>query len=196
MKQRINLYQPGLQPVKQSLALSSMLVLMLVVSVICLLLWGGIQWQQRQQQQLNTQAEQQLKRQQEQLALLQQALLQRQPASALLTERNLLKRRVEQQIALRQYLIAQQSRSDYAYSVVLQQLADADISSLWLTRFTLRSGRSELQGLSIEPAAVPGWLESLRQYDYFQGQRFSELRLQQLPEHNAVQFRLIAEQGD
>jgi len=155
-----------------------------------------LQWHQRQQVQLNSQVEKQLKRQHEQLELLQQALLQRQPSRALVSERDQLKRRVEQQIALQQYLAAQQVRADYAYSVVLTQLVDADISSVWLTHFKLRPGSSELQGLTIAPAAVPGWLESLRHFDYFKGQRFNELRLIQLPEQRAVTFHLIAEQGD
>lgn len=196
MKQRINLYQAGLKPLKENLALSSLLIVMLVVSAISLLAWGGLQWQQHQQLQQNKLAEQQLKRQQAQLELLQQALLQRQPATALVADRDQLKRKVEQQIALQQYLAAQQGMAEHAFSVVLQQFVEADISSVWLTRFILRPGSSELQGLTLAPAAVPGWLESLRHYGYFKGQRFNELRLLQLPEQQAVQFQLIAEQGD
>lgn len=196
MKQRINLYQTGLKPLKETMALSLLFGLLLLALTIFLLAWGGLQWQQRQQVQLNSQAEQQLKRQHEQLELLQQALLQRQPSRVLVSERDQLKRRVEQQIALQQYLAAKQVHADYAYSVVLTQLVNADINSVWLTHFKLRPGSSELQGLTIAPAAVPGWLESLRHFDYFKGQRFNELRLTQLPEQRAVKFHLIAEQGD
>ncbi|WP_213995029.1 PilN domain-containing protein [Arsukibacterium sp.] len=196
MKQRINLYQAGLKPKQETMALASLFGLVMLVLTISLLAWGGMQWQQRQQIQINKLAEQQLQRQQEQLGLLQQALLQRQPAKALVVERDQLQRRVEQQIALQQYLTAQQVQADYAYSVVLQQLVDADISSVWLTHFKLRPGSSELQGLTLAPATVPGWLESLRHFNYFKGQRFNELRLTQLPEQQAVQFHLIAEQGD
>ncbi len=196
MKQRINLYQASLQPLQEVLALSSLFRVILVVAVMGLLAWSGLTWQQHQQLQHNTLAEQQLKRQQSQLELLQQALLQRQPAAALVVERDQLQRKVEQQIALQQYLRVQQNRADYAYSAVLRQFVEADISTIWLTRFKLRPGSSELQGLTLTPAAVPGWLESLRHYDYFKGQRFNELRLVQLPEQQAVQFQLIAEQGD
>lgn len=196
MKQRINLYQSSLKPQQETLALSSLFGLLVLVLVVSMLAWGGLQWQQRQQIQVNKQAEQQLNRQQEQLGLLQQTLLQRQPSTVLVSERDQLKRRVEQQIALQHYLSAQQARTDYAFSVVLQQLVDADINSVWLTHFKLRPGSSELRGLTLKPAAVPGWLESLRHFDYFKGQRFNELRLSQLPEQQAVQFHLIAEQGD
>ncbi|MDX1678792.1 hypothetical protein [Arsukibacterium sp.] len=196
MKQWINLYQADLKPKQQTMALSSLAVLVLLALTISLLAWGGLQWQQRQQIEVNNLAEQQLQRQQEQLGLLQQALLQRQPSSTLVAERDQLKRRVEQQVALQQYLAAQQLGADYAYSVVLQQLTDADISSVWLTHFTLRPASSELQGLTLVPAAVPGWLESLRAFQYFKGQRFNELRLTRLPEQQAVKFYLIAEQGD
>ena len=196
MKQRINLYQLALQPQRQTMALPSLFALLALVLVISLLGWGGLQWQQEKQLHLNAQAEQQLTRQQQQLELLQQALLQRQPSSALITERDVLKRRVEQQIALQHYLSAQQITADYAYSTVLQQLLATDINSVWLTHFKLRPGSSELKGLTIAPAEVPGWLESLRHFDSFQGQRFNELRLSQLPEQQAVQFHLIAEQGD
>ncbi|SNY58254.1 hypothetical protein SAMN06297280_3347 [Arsukibacterium tuosuense] len=196
MKQRINLYQAGLKPQQETMTLSSLFGLLVLVLTISLLVWGGLKWQQSQQIQRNKQVEQQLKRQQEQLGLLQQALLQRQPSQVLVFERDQLKRRVEQQIALQQYLAAQQVQADYAYSEVLQQLVDADINSVWLTHFKLRPGSSELQGLTLAPAAVPGWLESLRHFDYFKGQRFNELRLTQLPEQQAVMFHLIAEQGD
>jgi hypothetical protein len=195
MKQRINLYQTSLQPIKETLALSSLLASMSLVLLTSLVLWAGLQWQQRQQLQLNTQVEQQLIRQQEQLGLLQQALLQRQPANALISERDQIKRRVEQQIALQQYLVTQQVQVEYAYSAVLQQFKVVDINSVWLTHFILRPDSSELQGLTTVPAAVPGWLESLRNVGYFKGQRFSELRLLQLPEQQAVQFQLIAVQG-
>jgi hypothetical protein len=195
MKQRINLYQTSLQPIKETLALSSLLASMSLVLLTSLVLWAGLQWQQRQQLQLNTQVEQQLIRQQEQLGLLQQALLQRQPANALISERDQIKRRVEQQIALQQYLATQQVQVEYAYSAVLQQFKVVDINSVWLTHFILRPDSSELQGLTTVPAAVPGWLESLRNVGYFKGQRFSELRLLQLPEQQAVQFQLIAVQG-
>jgi hypothetical protein len=195
MKQRINLYQTSLQPIKETLALSSLLASMSLVLLTSLVLWAGLQWQQRQQLQLNTQVEQQLIRQQEQLGLLQQALLQRQPANALISERDQIKRRVEQQIALQQYLVTQQVQVEYAYSAVLQQFTVVDINSVWLTHFILRPDSSELQGLTTVPAAVPGWLESLRNVGYFKGQRFSELRLLQLPEQQAVQFQLIAVQG-
>jgi hypothetical protein len=196
MKQRINLYQTSLQPIKETLALSSLLASMSLVLLTSLVLWAGLQWQQRQQLQLNTQVEQQLIRQQEQLGLLQQALLQRQPANALISERDQIKRRVEQQIALQQYLVTQQVQVEYAYSAVLQQFTVVDINSVWLTHFILRPDSSELQGLTTVPAAVPGWLESLRNVGYFKGQRFSELRLLQLPEQQAVQFQLIAVQGE
>lgn len=196
MKQRINLYQVALQPQQQTMALPSLFALLLLVLAISVLAWGALQWQQQKQLQLNAQAEQQLTRQQQQLELLQQALLQRKPSSTLITERDVLKRRVEQQIALQHYLSAQQIRADYAYSTVLQQLIETDINSVWLTHFKLHPRRSELKGLTIAPAEVPGWLESLRHFDYFQGQRFNELRLTQLPEQQAVQFHLIAEQGD
>ena len=196
MKQRINLYQVALQPQQQTMALPSLFALLLLVLAISVLAWSGLQWQQQKQLQLNAQAEQQLTRQQQQLELLQQALLQRKPSSMLITERDVLKRRVEQQIALQHYLSAQQIRADYAYSTVLQQLIETDINSVWLTHFKLHPRRSELKGLTIAPAEVPGWLESLRHFDYFQGQRFNELRLTQLPEQQAVQFHLIAEQGD
>jgi hypothetical protein len=196
MKQRINLYQTSLQRIKETLALSSLLASMSLVLLTSLVLWAGLQWQQRQQLQLNTQVEQQLIRQQEQLGLLQQALLQRQPANALISERDQIKRRVEQQIALQQYLVTQQVQVEYAYSAVLQQFTVVDINSVWLTHFILRPDSSELQGLTTVPAAVPGWLESLRNVGYFKGQRFSELRLLQLPEQQAVQFQLIAVQGE
>ena len=64
MKQRINLYQVGLKPQQETLALSSLFGLLGLVLTVSLLLWAGLQWQQRQQMQVNKQAEQQLNQQQ------------------------------------------------------------------------------------------------------------------------------------
>jgi Tfp pilus assembly protein PilN len=195
MKQQVNLYQPILYPVRQQLGLQQLVVAWLLVLLLLLAGWFWLQLQQNGQQQQLTLLQQQLALQQQELSLYQDALLQRQPAAALVTQLQLEERAVLQKQQLLSYLSVQQQQASLFYSPVLQHLHTIDRPELWLTQFTLQQQHSSFSGIALRPDKVPLWLEDLRQLGYFHGQSFSQVNMQQVPEHKAVNFQLVAQQG-
>ena len=80
--------------------------------------------------------------------------------------------------------------------IILQHLQQIDIEDLWLQNFVLRQQHSSFSGITLKPASVTQWLDSLRRFGYFRGQRFSQVSLTQVEGATAVGFELIAQQGD
>jgi hypothetical protein len=195
MKQQVNLYQPALYPVRQQLALQQLALVWLVLLLLLLAGWLWLQQLQNNQQQQLLSLQQQLAAQQQQLSVYQDALSQRQPAAALVAQFQRAERAVLQKQQLLGYLGAQQQQASLHYSPVLQHLLQIDRSELWLTGFTLRQQHSSFNGIAVRPDSVPVWLEDLRQLNYFRGQRFSQVTMQQVPDRKAVNFALIAQQG-
>jgi hypothetical protein len=196
MKQQVNLYQPLLYPVRQQLGLTQLALSWLVLVLVLL---AGAFWLQQQlsdqQQQLAALA-QQLDNQQQEISLYQDALVKRQPSPVLLTQLQQAERAVLQKQQLLVYLSAQQQQASLQFSPVLQHLLTIDRPELWLTQFTLQQQHSSFNGIALRPDSVPLWLEDLRQLDYFRGQRFSKMNMQQVPERKAVNFALLAQQGE
>lgn len=189
MKQRINLYQPVLQPVPQRFALPALLsgcgvVILLLVAVTVQLQY---QLQQLQQQTDKINAAVQLKT--EELTNLQLALDNRQPAADLQKQAEQLNQELAQKQQLLQYLTVDQQASAPHYAEVMQQLSTLDLPQFWLRSFRLGQAGVEFVGVTQDAAAVPFWLKKLGQSPQFSGQQFSAVQLQPLPQ-NYLQFRV------
>lgn len=195
MKQQVNLYQPILYPVRQQLGLRQLVVAWLLLSLLLLACWFWLQLQQLAQQQQLTLLQHNLTLQQQELGLYQDALVQRQPSAALVAQLQQEERALLQKQQLLSYLSVQQQQASLFYSPVLQHLQNIDRAELWLTQFTLQQQHSSFSGIALRPDKVPLWLEDLRQLGYFHGQRFSQVNMQQVPQRQAVQFELVAQQG-
>ncbi|WP_333608369.1 PilN domain-containing protein [Arsukibacterium sp.] len=196
MKQQVNLYSAQLTPQHEPLSLKRLLQLEIVIVTLLVIVFAVLwQSQQQQQQQLRL-AQQELQQQQQQLQLFQQAVLQRSPLPQVVAERDSLQLQLQQQQALQTYLAQQQQQQrTVRYSVVLQHFDEANVPQLWLTRFRLNLQQASLEGMTTEPAAVPRWLQSLRQFDYFKGQKFNQLALEQ-SEHQQVTRFILQAQGE
>lgn len=196
MKQQVNLYQPVLVIKKQYLTLTRLLWSWLVIVVMLLAIAAVFQ---QQHQQLNaglTEQRQALDRQLQEAGLFQQALQQRQPSQTLQQQYQQLQSSVEQKRQLLSYLAGQQHQASQFYSPVLQHLQQIDSEPIWLTTFSLRQQYSSFEGITLQPEAVPLWLEKLRALGYFSGQKFGVIELQQVPQQKAVTFRLSAKPGE
>jgi len=195
MKQQVNLYQAVLYPPKQQLGLTSLLVSWCALLVVLTVIWL---WQQQQLQQQKTSSvniQQQLNSLQQEITLYQEALTKRQPPADLAKQLGIEQRSLQQKQQLLGFLSEQQQTATQHYSPVLAHLEQVDRQELWLTRFTLRQQHSSFSGITLRPDTVPVWLDDLRQLAYFQGQRFGQVSMQQVPERKAVSFSLQAEQG-
>jgi hypothetical protein len=195
MKQQVNLYQPILYPVRERFSLKQLLISW---SVLVLLLAAAWFWLNLQQQhsagQLSTQ-QQQLTLLQQELTLYQEALAQRKPATELVLQYRAAEHSVLQKQQLLNYVTQQQQLASQFYSPILQHLAQIDRQELWLTGFSLQQQYSSFNGIALRPDSVPLWLEDLRKLGYFRGQRFSQVKLLQVPGQKAVNFELVAQQG-
>lgn len=180
MKQRINLYQPGLQPQPQHYALAGLLravggcVLIMVTGIAVL------QYQlQQQQQQLST-ITSAVDLKTTELGNLQQALDNRQPEQALQLQASQLSEDIAQKQHLLQYLTADQQASRPRFAAVLQHLSAEDLPQFWLNSFRFGQRGIRFQGVTGDAALVPVWLQQLGQSPYFSGQQFSSVALQPL----------------
>ena len=194
MKQRVNLYQAALRPVRHTLTLSrltlSWLLLFLLLCSLSAWLW---QRQYSLTQQVAAQ-QQQVTALQQEIEGVKQTLLQRRPSAALLAQQTDLEHSIRQKQQLLLLLAQQQQQSRQFYSPVLQHLVAVDRSDLWLTSFTLHQGYSGFEGVALAANALPQWLSQLRLLPYFQGQRFRQVDMAQVEGAKAVNFVLVAQQ--
>lgn len=189
MKQRINLYQPALQPVPQRYALPALLKSCGIVILLLVALATQLQYQWRQQQQQTEKVRAAVQLKSEELANLQQALENRQPEAALLKQAEQLNTEIGQKQQLLQYLTADQQSLQPHYAAVMQQLSAQDLPQFWLRSFRLGKAGVEFVGVTRDAAAVPYWLKQLGQSPQFSGQQFSAVQLQPLSQ-NYLQFKV------
>ncbi|MBZ9613819.1 type II secretion system protein GspL [Rheinheimera maricola] len=196
LKQHVNLYQPLLHPVRERLSLQRLAVAL--TSLVAVVAVSGLLLLQQHSQAATALANTQLNltQQLEQITLYQQALSQRKADDGLIRQYQQAERAVAHKQQLLDYLSVQQQQASQVYSPVLQHLQQIDIDDLWLQNFALRQQHSSFSGITLKPASVTLWLESLRQLGYFRGQRFSQVSLTQVEGETAVGFELIAQQGD
>lgn len=189
MKQRINLYQPSLQPVPQRFALpllvrSCSLVLLVIVAVA-----GTLNYQLQQQQQQTQKIQIAVQQKSEELANLQQALENRQPEQNLVQQAEQLNTEIAQKQQLLQYLTADQQAQAPRFAAAMQQLSAQDLPQFWLRSFKIGKAGVEFDGVTRDAASVPHWLQKLGQSPEFNGQQFSSIVLQPLSQ-DYLEFRV------
>lgn len=196
IKQRVNLYQSRLQPVREKLSLKKLVVSSAVLLTLVACGWAMLLQQQQQASAALAEVESKLQAQLQQTDLYQQALAQRKPDEALVKQHQQAEYAVVQKQQLLSYLAEQQQQAGQFYSPVLDHLQKVDRAELWLTQFTLRQGSSNFSGVTLQPASITLWLEGLQQLAYFKGQRFSQVSMEQIPDNTAVSFVLMAQKGE
>ena len=189
MKQRINLYQPSLQPVQHRYALAGLVRNCVIIVVLFALGVGGLQFQLQQQQRQLASMNQAVQQKTEELTNLQQALDNRQPEQSLVLQVEQLNTEISQKQQLLQYLTTDQQASRPAFAAVMQQLSEQDLPQFWLRSFRLGKQGIEFDGVTRDAALVPRWLQQLGQSAYFSGQHFSSVGLQPL-QQDYLQFHV------
>ncbi len=194
MKQRINLYQPALQPQPQHYALSGLLR---IVGGCGLAIVAGIavlQYQLQQQQQQLSGITSAVNLKSTELGNLQQALDNRQPDQVLQLQASQLSQDIAQKQQLLQYLTADQRDNRPRFAAVLQHLSAEDLPQFWLNSFRFGQRGISFQGVTGDAALVPVWLQRLGQTPYFSGQQFSSVGLQPLKDQY-LQFQVSSLQS-
>ncbi len=178
MKQRINLYQPSLQPQPQHYAMGGLARAATVLLLLLIAAAAGLQFERQTQQQQLVQMTGAVNQKSVELGNLQQALDNRQPDQTLVQQAAQLQRDIAQKQQLLQYLTADQQASRPRFAAVLHHLSAEDLPEFWLNQFRLGQRGLMFQGVTRDAAQVPHWLQRLGQHAYFRGQQFSSVGLQ------------------
>ncbi len=141
--------------------------------------WAWLHWQASAVHQQHQILQAQVQTRQQQLARLQAALTNDDPDPALQAEVHRLEQRwttVQRTLALLQ---ARQRTRTPGYSPLLRGLAQQPLHDLWLQRIRLGAPgeRVDLEGLALEPAAVPRMLRTLGRQPAFGKLRFGRARI-------------------
>lgn len=194
MKQRINLYQASLYPVRHTYSLQRMGLAAMILLVLFGAVWLGLANQLTEVEKQVNIVKQQLSQQEQAVGIYQQALQQRKPNASLVAQFEQAQRDVIKLQQLQQYLTIRQQQASQFYSPVLQHLNTVNPPSLWLTSFQLQQKQSSFDGIALQPVSVTTWLEQLRQLEYFTGQDFSQVMMSQVPDNTAVRFVLSGQE--
>lgn len=194
MKNRINLYIPELRPQKDPLSLAKLLITSGVV-LSAVLVVSSILTTQVVQVKKALKAEQVIAEQQQaSLNQLQAQLEQKQNKSKYAQELKI----IESEIAHKKLMfdfIAERSEADAVYfASVMTDLARFHDSRIWLTEFKLSHGNVKLAGVAQNASALPYWLDSLKQSDFFSGQSFSVMEFEQ--KNSAVSFTIAGSEQE
>jgi len=177
MKQRVNLYQTTLKPLQQRASLARVLVSFTALLLLMITAGVHLSYQQMQLQKQLTQQQSLLQAHTETLSNLQLALSQRQPDAQLQQQLVMLEQSNARKQQLLNYLQHEMTTQTQGYASVMEGFAKLDPKGLWLTSFSLGAEHNQLQGVSVNPALVPLWLQSLGQIPALQGQQFSDIEL-------------------
>ncbi|KAB7622644.1 PilN domain-containing protein [Alkalilimnicola sp. S0819] len=195
MNQQINLYQPILRREAKVFSSRAMLLGLLLVALGLLALSAVVEWRLRVQEAELAELEAQRQGLQQRLTVLEvrfpeprrDPALERQVAAG---EEELRRKRRFLEV----FGAGSQAGADYA--AVLDGLARAAEDDLWLTRIVLDGrGAASLQGLTLDAARLPLWMERLGEQPGLAEQRFQGLRVERLDER-ALRFELEAAGGD
>lgn len=177
MLQEINLYQP-VHANRLPLSAQSLLLMMCIMSSALLGIWGyGQVTVNRLQQQVNEL--QQLRQVQQQLSANAAVYVDKIDASALRQQVKQLSQRVQQRqqalLLLRQRAPTMQS----GFAERLTALAHPHVAGVWLEGVVLNDtpGIQSLNGRSLNPQLVAGYLRALASEPALRGSRFTEVRI-------------------
>lgn len=194
MKRRVNLYVAELQPeiclVSPNLAMATWGAALLLIGVLALF---GTQKQQALGER-KAQLDFQLQSKRGMHKALEEAKLKRVPdptlREALLEQQQVLasKQRIRNELKRREALKYQ------GFSNLMLDLAQQHDGNVWLTQISLDENKLRLQGHTLDSAAVPKWINSLSDTEFFAGREFAAARVFREAEDQPLAFVLDTEQ--
>lgn len=177
MKHSINLFQQDMIPEQPWLTLSRVL---LVVAVLLFMLGVWKVGLVLQANTLGSNVEAQrtiLTEQQQELTRLTERLHAQAPSAELQSDVN----RLENEVATRQYLLAEFQRrgqiQQHDYAGLLTDLALLHREGVWLTRIHQERGRVNLHGYAVSASVLPAWMQSFSESKVLSERRFNMVEL-------------------
>ena len=177
--QQINLYEARLRPrhelpVARNLALTTLLVLVLMVA---LSVWTRMDANRKSEDAAGLQK--QLTSEQEQLTELSKIVGQRKVSPALVAELEVAKAMLTARNEVIAVLDSGKLGNSTGFSAVMLGFARQSQADLWLTGFSVTAGGEEIEirGRVLDPSKLPVYMQHLRDEPVFQGRRFAALEM-------------------
>lgn len=188
MKQFANLYLAELQPNRERLtlnvvasAVAVVIALLVVVTVTGSWLVNG---RKAEVAALQAELAQLQKSNKEQQDVLNIAL----NDPRLLGEIASVEQKVAQQQRLLQQMLQTTAGAQTSFAGVMRDIAVVDVEELWLSSFSVNDGQLSLRGSSLNPTALPAWLNSFSHQPNLRGRQFGVFELRVGGEQDVLQF--------
>ena len=193
MKSQVNLYTAELRPVKQTLPLSLVLFGWGGLLLVMLSAYAVLSVLHNQQTAVNDRLTEQ---QNSQLTLVGSLTTE---LSAQIEDPQFVKKQQELQteLDLKQRLLRiysnREDEKNQGFSGLLEGLAETSTSRLWLTRISLVGTKLSLEGVASGAAAIPAWVDGLKQSEYLAGRDFAALQISR-DEQQQLNFTLLSDE--
>jgi len=201
MSQQINLYEDRLRPRHE---LSTGINVGLCALVLLALMAGLSIWTNAEAKRKVEAAElvkKDLSTAQEELTRLTKLMAERKVSPALISERDSIKAVLAQRQEIMAVLDSGSLGNTSGFSAVMTGFARQTTADLWLTGFSVTMGGEaiEIHGRMLDPARLPGYVQSLSGEAVFQGRRFAALEMQNVeptePKENPAPAVKVADGG-
>lgn len=177
MKHLANLYIPELHPRKQSLTFKRATVVVASAFGLALIVSAASHWYAGHQRITTQRINHQLSQTQQRLVAKQNEL--RAAMNNPQIEQKIAE--IETQLAQRQRLLQHMASvtqtSKTSFAKLLNDIARADIDSIWLQRIIAANNQLTLQGKTTDASALPQWLASFSQYASLRDRQFGVFEL-------------------
>ncbi|RTE86394.1 MULTISPECIES: PilN domain-containing protein [Gammaproteobacteria] len=191
MKYRVNLYQASLKPEiklisanKVSIAASLVVVFLVTALIMIKVSTASLQSKVNKQQAELTEL-------QNEVATLNARVSNARVAPELVRSERVLEREVTAKTRLLQRFDTTNRLSNIDFSQVLGDLSRVHIEGIWLTRIYADQSGLEIYGKTVQPAAIPNWMERFKEVDTLSPYRFSVVELQRDSER-ALNFAIVS----
>lgn len=188
MKTRINLYLDELKPKREFLTLTNVALCWLGLMFVLLVLIGVLNHFAQNTKTHVNHLQTQLELRKAQLLQAQQALELKQDKSPHMRRIEKKKQEIQEKQRLLDFMLAKTEQAKFDYAQVMTDLAANTHGEVWLKEFRFAGKEVTLIGAATHGAAIPEWLNGLKNTDYFSAKAFSLLQFEK--QAQGVEFQV------
>lgn len=188
MKTRINLYLDELKPKREFLTLANVALCWAALTTLLVLVIGVFNHLDKTSKEQMLVLQSQLDQRKAELAKAQKALEIKQDKSPHLSRIEKKKSEIEEKQRLLDFMLTKTEQAKFDYAQVMTDLAANTHSEVWLNEFRFVGEEITLVGAANHGAAIPEWLNGLKNSDYFSAKAFSLLQFEK--QEQGVEFQV------
>ncbi|WP_100643530.1 PilN domain-containing protein [Alteromonas facilis] len=190
MKTRVNLYLNEFRPTLDLLSLGTLITVFAVLFIVVITARVGLMFSGSKNAQQLAQMSVEVEQNNNLARELTNVLQQRKEDPQLLAVFAGLQASLQAKERLRQALSERELMKSATFSNLLRELAQQHHQELWLTRIKVSGHSMVFDGQALTPTALPQWINSLGQTQYFAGKEFDQARVYR--EEQGLLFSLSA----